>query len=300
MTKMIDPEKQAEKDYRDAVKLFWIVLAILFGLALGTLLVPRAHAQNTFANTTVSVPVLTSFAGVGTFGCPSSGTGGGQCQGITSGVFPNIGQGAHFLHYCTTATTLQLGLEESPDGVNYAFITPIYGPPPFGAPCGLIQAGGYFQTVRGHILAQSGGSTSVWYSASAGPISVFPTGVNSNGAFSPVQCDKTVLLSVAPSTTSLLITGTNDQRIFICGGTYSFSAATTTGQISLQYGTGSTCSTVGPVAFWINLVTASTPQTEAIFSLSAGAPIVPVANNFCVTTTGITATTEVAIAYAQL
>ena len=123
-----------------------ITFVILASLAVGTLFIPRSkvYAQGTFANTTVSVPVLTNFAGTGTFGCPTSGLGGGQCQGITQDVFPNIGQGSHFLHYCTTATALQIVLQETPDnvGAHAAQITPIYGVPPLGS-CAVIQGGGF-------------------------------------------------------------------------------------------------------------------------------------------------------------
>ena len=291
------------EDDASPVRAVVITFVILVSLAIGTLFIPRAevHAQGTFANTTVSVPVLTNFAGTGAFGCPTSGLGGGQCQGITQGVFPNIGGGSHWLHYCTSATALQIQLQESPDAVSghYAAITPIYGVPAVGS-CGVIQGGGYFQNLQGNILSQSGGSTSVWYSASAGPVSTFPTGVNSVGATSPVQCDKSLTSDVAAGALVSLIAGVSGKRIFLCGGTYSFNAATTTGGISLAHSNNGigTCNPFG--LMWNNVILSTTPQQITPFNFTSGALIIPNGESLCVLTGTITATTTIDIAYAQL
>jgi hypothetical protein len=176
-----------------------------------------------------------------------------------------IGAGASYWTYCTTATSLAVIAEESPDNnsLHYVAISPTYGIPSSinGNSCGLIQAGGLFGYPAFNVLAISGGVISVWYSASTGVVSSFPPAFNSSGATAPAQCDQTAFANTASGTAVSLISGTNGEQIHVCGFTLSFVGSSgNTGFASLTFGVSSTCTGGGSgTSFEIYLNTQSTP-----------------------------------------
>jgi hypothetical protein len=180
----------------------------------------------------------------------------GQSPGRTR-VNANIGASTHTFTYCvlgggtaTQVVDLQLFVEESPDGSDATFtqISPTYSFPQSsnGNSCGIIQLGGYYSVLAVNIAlidcfgsppvpcTTPGVGVSVWYTGTAGPIDVFPPNVNSTGGASGVQCDRSfTLTSVPPGTSTELLVGNPHQAIYVCGGTISFSGATTAGFITL-------------------------------------------------------------------
>ena len=97
-------------------------------------------------------------------------------------VVRNIGQSAHWLTYCADVgvTNLQIDLEGSNDsGGHWIPISSTLGTAINGS-CGLLQAGGYFKDVSVNLITMTTtppAGVSAWYSATAGPIAINPTGV---------------------------------------------------------------------------------------------------------------------------
>jgi hypothetical protein len=203
-----------------------------------------------------------------------------------------IGAGAHYFTYCTTASSLQIIAEESPDNVSTHFvpISTVYGVPSAinGNACAVIQVGGMYGYPAVNVLSISGGSVSVWYSGTVGIVSAFPPATNSQGAATVTACDKSLNIGSGQNFTTELIAGTSTQSIHVCGFTISFSAATSTAAVYLQSGTGSTCAT-GSVIPWSMFTTASSPQTVDI---SRTFSILP-STNLCLVVTGVGASTNV-------
>jgi len=226
---------------------------------------------------------------------------------ITPGSNDLIGAGASYWTYCVTSgvSSLQLVAEESPDG-NSAHTVPVsvvYGIPISinGNLCAVIQAGGLFAYPDLNVLAISGGTISIWYSASTGITSTFPPAANSSGATTPIVCDKNLVNAGGLGTTTVILISSSSiagQRIYVCGMTLSFTATPSgNGFMFLYYGTGSTCS-VSQVALWEATVTASTPQTYFIGGNVFAT--VPPGYNLCFSTTSVAPAVDIALAYAQL
>jgi hypothetical protein len=280
----------------------FVIFAIAIFLTMAIRPAQTVEAQNTGqgGTLTVSVPLLTNAAPfTGTFGCPSGGT--GKCQGIV-GVFPNIGQAEHALHYCVSpgVLTLAIFLEESPDNgtSDWAPISAVYGVPTSASGCAVIQSGLYYNNVRAHVTIFTGGTLSAWYSASTGPIEVFPPAQNSSGATTPTQCDQTSPTSVVAGTTGALVISQPNQSIYLCAAQYSFGAATGTGELQLVSGTGTSCTT--PTIIWDDLTTVNTPQVFTPFGGGGTIFRVPSGQDVCLTaSSGVTATTKVSLSFAQ-
>lgn len=193
---------------------------------LAILVAIPAHAQfNGYVGLqTVMVPVVQNSSATGRFRVNS-----------------NIGASYHTFTYClsTPATALQLIVEQSPDGQDAHFtqVSPI-SEFPWQAinsnNCGIIRVGGYYSVMAINVLLLTGGTLSVWYSATAGPTDIFPPAVNSSGGTSPIACDQSIAINqLAAGGTYQLVPGNPNQGIYVCGGTLSFDAATTAGSEEL-------------------------------------------------------------------
>ena len=263
-----------------------IIAAILF---VNVMINPTSHvtAQNagntgTFTNAQV---VFTNLAANG-----------------SSAVLQNIGQSAHFLTYCNTGFSGTIDLEVSFTGS--APWTPIasatYGQLGItDSACHVLQAGGYFQNIRSTVSNYSAGSLSAWYSSSSGPIAFTPAALGSNGPTSPVACDKTGTQSFAQNTTGgNIVSGLPGAQIWVCQMTISFNGATTTGVIQLADGASGACSSL--TTRWTENVLSSTQQSQTV-----GAPLGAFYHttggntSLCFVSTAITASTTIAISYAQ-
>jgi hypothetical protein len=263
-----------------------LILFVLLAL-LGCAAPRRAHAQflGYVADQSVAQVVFTAQAANG-----------------ASGILNNIGQASHFVLYCDTGFKGTLNLEASPDGT---FSTPIViATATYGQngvvdnACHVLQAGGYYQTVRLRMLNYVAGSMNAWYTAIGAPISVSPTAFNSNGATAPVACDNASFQNALASATTALQNLLAGTRIYLCGFTLSFSAATTTGTLRIGYGTDNSCS--GFFALWGMNVTASSPQFVSFGGpLGALLSTPAVGQSLCMSIGGITASTAVSLSYAQ-
>jgi hypothetical protein len=205
-----------------------------------------------------------------------------------------IGAAAHKWLYCTTATSLQVIAEESPDNVSGHFVpvSPIYGVPTNtinSNPCAEIQVGGLAAYPAFNVLSISGGNISVWYLGSTGAISTFPPAANSNGATTPTQCDQAGWTNIPSSGTTELLVGNSTQSYYLCAAQYSFTLATINGtSLQLIRGTGSTCAG-STVVIWTNYINSSTPQTFNAFGAGSSTTFqVPPGQNLCLVNSGVT------------
>jgi len=212
-----------------------------------------------------------------------------------------IGAGSSYWTFCTSATSLSVIAEESPDNIagHNVPISVTYGVPAQvnGNACAVIPAGGLFGYPAFNVLAIAGGTITVWYSGSTGVVSTIPPAANSTGATTPTQCDTTIATNAPPSATTELLVGTAVQSVYVCAGQYSFNGAPSAGLISLVYGTGPTCAG-SQVLLWVNYTTASTPQTLPLFN---GSTVfrVPPSFNVCLVVSTVTVNTQVNLSYAR-
>jgi hypothetical protein len=223
-----------------------------------------------------------------------------QAANGNSATVPNIGQSSHFLSYCTSGFVGTINLQGSPDGT---FVSPVtMASANFvsaNTSCKILQAGGYQNAVRASVTNYSAGSVSAWYNGTASPIVFTPAGFSTVGPTAPTTCDQAVAPQVAQSTTVTIFGGGgfSNKNIYLCGFTMSFSAATTTGTLTLEYGTGTNCAT-GTTILWSAYVTASTPQTYVV-TAPLGTWIAPGGASVCLATGAITASTTIAGLFAQ-
>ena len=216
-----------------------------------------------------------------------------------TGTLKNIGQSTHFLSYCNTGFAGTISLESSPDGT---FTSPnVLASATYGqnattdSACHILQAGGYFQTVRARVSHYVSGSVSAWYTAIAAPISFAPSALGSNGPTAPVACDHSFFLSIPASSSGGLV-GLSGTSIYICQVTISFNGTTSAGDIGLGAGAGNCTS---PSTFWPIHITASSPQVFQVGGPLGSFMAAPNGAYFCVQIGAITASTDVAISYAQ-
>lgn len=192
----------------------------------------------------------------------------------SSVTLTNLGNASHFLSYCNTNFAGTISLVASPDGTftqPITLATASYGQQTVNDnSCHVLQAGGYFPTVRAVITNYVSGSVNAWYSASGMVIAFQPPSLNTNGPASPVACDQTGLGSVVSGTTGNFVTFQNQNpsgKIYVCQMTLSFDAATTAGAIDIGQATDGTCTALG-TDLWTMNVLATTPQ-----SFTVGGPL---------------------------
>jgi hypothetical protein len=208
-----------------------------------------------------------------------------------------IGAAASYWTYCTTATSLQVIAEESPDSIpaHYVPLSPVYGVPTSvnGNSCGLIQAGGLYGYPAFNILSISGGTITIWYSATVGAVSTFPPANSSSGATSLPVCDQQALATASSGSTSLVITGASGQSIHICGWTLSFPGAAVTGNaILIDATTGTSCATAIH-----NDWEAYFNSTSQPFDHNIGLVVGP-GKDVCITAPGTGGGVEISVSYA--
>jgi len=228
-------------------------------------------------------------------------------------VNANIGASFHVFTYCAspTVTSLLLYIEESPDGLDSHFteISPTFGLPATAIntnPCAIIRVGGYYAVLAVHVATLTGGTLSVWYSATAGPADVFTPAVSSTGGASTVLCDRSgTLNALAPNTIYQLEPGNVNQSIYVCGGSLSFNGTVTAGEIQLVWGPGANCGGPGNFAIVYDVYVNPTPNQP--FAINAApnsffrAPpsITTPANNLCLVVGAVGANTAITFNWAQ-
>lgn len=222
-----------------------------------------------------------------------------QAANGSSATLANIGQSAHFLTYCNSGFRGTISLLASPDGTFAAPVTLASASyTAADSSCHILQAGGYFPTIRANVSNFVGGSVNAWYTGTASPIGFAPPAIAGGGPTSPVQCDSTGTQSVTQSTTAVVVPGVAGQKIYVCQINLSFSAATTAGQLSVGLANDGACT--GYTTKWATLITSSSPQTLPQTGSSFGAFLqLPVGTYLCVNAGAITANTQLSISWAQ-
>ncbi len=189
------------------------------------------------------------------------------------GYLPDVGQGIQSLFFCNNNFSGTIDLEWTP---NPTVASPTFYPVPNGSVsytndgpssgtpiCHQLPAGLYYPNLRSTVSGYSSGTVSAWYSEVSGPAQVTPAAVGSNGATSPISCDKTLVQTVTTGSTAFAFGPSTGQITVICGFTYSFAGATSTGTVYLDFYATVLCG--GSVwAAWGAATTSSTPQTVSV------------------------------------
>lgn len=219
--------------------------------------------------------------------------------------FNLIGASAHFFTYCTSDTSIQLIAEESFDGISshYTAISSSAGVPvPVnGNSCAVIQVGGYYQHIAISILANSGGTLNIWYSATTGPINIYPPASNSIGGAPPVQCDKSSTFELLNSRSQPMVIAIANERVYICGFVFSFQTEPSTasdGVAIADYPAGGTC-TGGSGNISSGLDTGTTDPLVIPFNFGGNAVLISDTDYDMCVSNNSGATVRVSISYAQ-
>ena len=230
------------------------MIVIVFALAL------YSHSQNggTIGIQAQMIPVFSGQTS-------SAASGGIWACGVTSGscpYFQDIGQGTNLLFYCNTNFTGNVYLEwtPNPNVASPTFYTITQAIWAGDSNCHYLPFGSYFPNVRAHVLTSSPSSISAWYTAISGPVSFAAPALATNGPTSPVTCDRVANISIANSTTAVLIQpAALGDTVVVCGIQVSFAAATSTGTFTSAFFSTTACSTGEGVPI-VNNTTSSTPQ----------------------------------------
>lgn len=239
-----------------------------------------------------------------------------QAANGISAVIKNLGQSSHFFTVCNTGFNGTVIIQSSQNGTfsppntvaaaNYGFSSGAQPPPPPDSNCHLIQAGGYYPTMRVQITNYAAGSTSIFYSGIGGPIEFAPAALTTIGPTSPIACDQHTSQTIAATVTfATIVAGLPNQVIIVCSVTMSFDANTGAGGL-LLFGTDSSasgnpasCTTVAP---FISRIDTFTDTTNPIHLLGGAGGLyrVPKSLPLCISTSAVGANTQVEVSFAQI
>jgi hypothetical protein len=242
-------------------KLFaWLCVAFMV-LALVFTLGATAHCQ-----TAGTVGVLTGNITVFTNQATSASSGGiwqcGSSTPIQCPVLPDKGFASNTLSFCNSAFVGSIDLEWEPSGASTFVPLQVAVYPTADSLCHSLTVGSYFPNMRSTVT-RTAGSVTAYYTASASPISPFAPAIGTNGSTSPISCDMPTSIAAPNSATTWLAISPafSGDKVILCNWTISFAAAPTTGTVTLNFATDSTCSSLLGTAPWILNTTSSTPQT---------------------------------------
>lgn len=243
-----------------------IVAAILF---VGVVIEPHSHV---YAQGAGVVGIQTKEVSVFAAQAASGSSGGfwqcGATGGTACAVLPDNGFASNVLSFCNTNFSGSIDLEWSPTGsapfyplttANYTNDTNCVTNAPNQH---VLQLGGYFPNLRSSVT-RTAGSVSAWYTASAAPISFFPSAIGSNGPTAPIQCDQATGASIVTTGTTQLFALPNSRGVAVCGFTISFTGTPSSVVSAVQVGYNSACPLINS---WAISTTPSTPQTIVVGS----------------------------------
>lgn len=237
-----------------------------------------------------------------------------QAANGASRTITNLGQSSHFVTVCNFNFVGTVLLESSQNGTfappntvaaaNYGLATP-GNPDNF---CHLIQAGGFYPTLRVRVANYQSGNTSVFYSGIGGPIDFAPPALSTIGPTSPIACDVPVdLENVPPSSTAgiVVVPQIANTTVIVCSVTVSFGSNTTSGEIILGGGSAgggigtSPCALVRDV-FTIFIPNGSPEQPLHFVGGVGGLFRLRPGETLCITTGNIGAITILDASFAQI
>lgn len=239
-----------------------------------------------------------------------------QAANAISRTITNLGQSSHFFTVCNVGFQGTVIIQSSQNGTfsppntiasaNYGFASGAQPPPPPDSNCHLIQAGGYYPTMRVQITNYGAGNTSVFYSGIGSPIAFAPAAFSTIGPTSPIACDQHSSNPI-PATVAFatLVAGLPNQVIIVCSITMSFDANTGSGGL-LVFGTDSTasglpasCTTLAP---FISQIHTFTDTTNPIHLLGGAGGLFRVSKSLplCISTSAVGANTQVEVSFAQI
>lgn len=263
-----------------------VLVACLFFIAQ---FVPpnQVHAQNSGV-----VGIYTKQVGVFT----------AQSTTKSSPIFPDGGFGCNSLNYQTASFSGTITIEWSPTGIApfYVITQASYPSPITDTAYHQLPVSGYFPNMRSTVTPTAG-SLSAWYTASAGPCPLISPGLGTNGASSPINCDRDaiqlVLNGVATNIGGIGPVLSGD-AIIICGFTISFNGATAGGTASIIWTGNFSCGAPSGGTSWQINTTVNTPQL-LIVPLQQRTPGINTTNFPCFSNgSGVSAT--ISISYASV
>lgn len=236
----------------------------------------------------------------------------------TSVTITNKGQSSHFLTICNSTFIGTVILEASRDGTfnppttvaaaNYALFPGFSGVGVSDSNCHLMQAGGYYATLRVRITntlvpVNPASTTTIFYSGIGGPVAPTPPALSTKGPTSPIACEDTRTISVIPggSGSALVVQANPGTTIIVCSVTISFDATTTAGALSFgeDLTGGGACTAPLNQVFQV-AITPATPQVlhlpgglGGLFRLDHGASL-------CFAPGSIGANTFLELSFAQI
>lgn len=236
-----------------------------------------------------------------------------------SSVITNLGASAHFFTICNTTFSGTVVIQSSKDGsfnppntvaaANYAISSGAQPAPTTDSNCHLIQAGGYYPTLRVTVTAFGGGTggrVSVFYSGIGAPIAFAPAALSSSGPTSPIACDQHTSALIGPTVAlATLISGLPGQTIIVCSITMSFDSNTASGGL-IVFGTDATASgspaSCTALAPFISQIHTFTDTTNPIHLLGGAGGLwrAPPSLPVCINTASVGADTQVELSFAQI
>lgn len=230
-----------------------------------------------------------------------------------SATITNLGQSSHYFTICNNLFNGTIIIQSSRDGT--------FNPPSTvtaanynvqDSNCHIIQAGGYYATMRVQIISTTG-QTSIFYSGIGGPVAPAPAAISTGGPSSPVACDQSVGPSDVPASDLgvTLVTGLVGQSVIVCSITLSFDGSTsgstggfiTFGSLSsTSQPSGGSCTigtNFGNPEYGIQ-VNAQTQQTLHFVGGPGGLVRFTAGNPFCVSTGSNGTAVTINVSYAQI
>jgi hypothetical protein len=281
------------------------VRRLIFSFLLILLVATLSHAQNngTVGIATGEIAVFTNQASGassgGTWGCynPATMTTPNPCA-----VFPDHGYAANYLTYCTTGFTGTIDLEWQPTGsATYITLAQASYSVQDNA-CHTLPAGGFFPNMRS-TMTRITGSLSAWYTASAAPIPLVPTGLGSNGPSAPIVCDQTAIQTISTGNTSFTGAGPiqSTDTVVLCAFTISFAQAPTSGSLGISWApAASSCALGGSPNTWQAFTTSATPQLFTVLLQQRSSGLVAGGDQYACFSNASGVNATISISYASV
>lgn len=238
-----------------------------------------------------------------------------------NGISPtitNLGQSSHFLTICNNQFQGTVIFEASRDGTftppttiaaaNYGDVPGAGARQAPDSNCHLLQAGGYYPTLRVRITnaLPTTGTTTIFYSGIGGPVAPNPAALATKGPSSPIACEDHFSAPglapslAAPVNVKFAVPGAT---VIVCEITISFDAATTAGLLIFGEDTTGSLGVTCPTTITNLFVIAVTPTTTNPIHITGnpgGMFRLDPSTSLCFTTGTVGANTYLETSFAQI